>query len=156
MCLLAVMGTLMLGAQVAMAALPNIEPVTLLLMCCTLVYGARALYPCYIFVALEGLVYGFGVWFIGYLYVWALLVLLTLALRRSASYIILSAAAALFGLCFGALYALSYLIIGGWEMAFSWWLAGLPYDLIHCASNAVICGVLLKPLTKVLQRLADR
>lgn len=153
MCVLSILGALMFGAQVAMAALPNIEPVTLLLMCCALVYGFKALWPCTVFVVLEGLVFGFGLWFISYLYVWALLVGLTVLLRR-AGYIILTAAAAGYGLLFGALCALPYLFIGGWEMALSWWVAGIPFDLAHCAGNAVICGALLKPLKGVLERLS--
>lgn len=153
MCVLSILGALTFGAQVAMASLPNIEPVTLLLMCCALVYGAKALWPCGIFVALEGLVYGFGLWFVSYLYVWALLVLLTLLLRRS-GYVVLTALAAGFGLGFGALCAIPYLFIGGWEMAFSWWVAGIPFDLLHCAGNAVVCGALLRPLSGALTRLS--
>ncbi|HBD86494.1 MAG TPA: hypothetical protein DC001_03620, partial [Clostridiales bacterium] len=79
----AVYGALMAGAQIVMSPLPNIEPVTVMLMCCTLAYGRKALYPCYVFVLLEGLVYGFGFWFVNYLYVWAGLVLVTLLLRKS-------------------------------------------------------------------------
>ena len=60
LCTLSLLGALMFGAQVVMAPLPNIEPVTLLMMCTAIVYGARAFYPCYVFVLLEGLIYGFG------------------------------------------------------------------------------------------------
>lgn len=154
--LFAVYGALMMGAQVAMAPLPNIEPVTLLLMCCTIVFGVRALYPCYVFVLLEGLVYGFGLWFVCYLYVWAVLVILTLGLRRNASYVIWTAAAAGYGLLFGALCAIPYFIIGGWEMGFSYWVSGIPFDLLHCAGNAVMAALLLKPLTTLLRRLSGK
>lgn len=156
-CILSLLGALMMGAQVAMAALPNIEPVTLLLLCCTLVYGARAFYPCYVFVLLEGLVYGFGFWFVNYLYVWAVLVglALLLLLRRNQSYWVWTAVAAGYGLIFGALCAIPYFFIGGWEMALSYWVSGIPFDLLHCAGNAVLCGALLKPLTGLLRRLSS-
>ncbi len=152
----AVYGALMAGAQIVMSPLPNIEPVTVMLMCCTLAYGRKALYPCYVFVLLEGLVYGFGFWFVNYLYVWAGLVLVTLLLRKSASYVLLTAAAAGYGLIFGALCAIPYFFIGGWGMGVSYWISGIPFDLLHCAGNAAMSALLLKPLTILLRRLDGR
>lgn len=135
--------------------LPNIEPVTLFLMCTTLVYGAKALYPCYVFVLLEGLLYGFGWWFYFYLYVWALLVLAVLLLRKKKpSWTVWTVVAALYGLFFGPLSAIQSLVVGGWEMAFTYWVSGIPYDVLHCVGNAVLCGLFLKPLTGLLEKLA--
>ena len=59
-------------------------------------------------------------------------------------------------LCFGALCAIPYFFIGGWQMAFSWWLSGIPYDVIHCVSNTVLTFVLLPPLRTLLERLKAR
>lgn len=152
---LGLMAAVITAAKELMAFLPNIEPVTLLLMCTALVYGAKALYTCFVFVLLEGLLYGFGWWFFFYLYVWPLLILAVLLLRRlEPSYVLWTAAAALYGLLFGPLSALQSLIVGGWKMAFSYWIAGIPYDVAHCVGNAVLCGFLLKPLTGLLQKLA--
>ena len=55
-------------------------------------------------------------------------------------------------LCFGALCAISYFFIGGWQMAFSWWVSGIPYDVIHCVSNTVLVFVLFPPLRRALER----
>ncbi|NCB50318.1 MAG: hypothetical protein EOM54_00355 [Clostridia bacterium] len=153
--LFAVYGALMMGAQVAMAPLPNIEPVTLLILCCTIVYGRRALYPTYVFVLLEGLLYGFGFWFLSYLYVWAVLVFVSLGFRKTDSYIVWTAVAAGFGLIFGALCAIPYFFIGGWEMGFSYWISGIPFDLLHCGGNAVMAALLLKPLTNLMSKLSE-
>lgn len=152
--ILAMLGAMMFGGQVAMAPLPNIEPVTLLLMCCAIVYGWRALFPCYVFVLLEGLLYGFGLWFVNYLYIWAVLVCVVRLLHRNTSYVVWTAVSAGYGLLFGALCAIPYFFIGGWAMAFSYWVSGIPFDLLHCAGNGVLAAVLLKPLTGVLRRLA--
>ncbi len=152
---LSLIAALMTAGKELMAFLPNIEPVTLLLMCTTLVYGAKALYPCYIFVLLEGLLYGFGWWFFFYLYVWAILVLAVLLLRPvNTSWVIWTVVAALFGLLFGPLSALQSLLVGGWRMAFSYWISGIPFDILHCVGNAVLCGLLLKPLTGLMRKLA--
>ena len=45
-----------------------------------------------------------------------------------------------------------YLFIGGWQMALSWWISGIPYDVIHCVSNTVLTFVLLPPLRDLLER----
>lgn len=151
---LSLLGAMTVAAKELMAALPNIEPVTLLLMCATLVYGLRALYPCCIYILLEGLLYGFGLWFISYLYVWPLLVVVTHAMRRCRSRVVWTAFAALYGLAFGPLTAIPYLFIGGWSMAFSYWIAGIPFDLAHFLGNGVMAGALLRPLTELVRKLA--
>ena len=56
---LALLGAVLFVAKMAMAWLPNIEPVSLLVMVYTVVFGRRALYPIYIYVALECMVWGF-------------------------------------------------------------------------------------------------
>lgn len=62
----------------------------------------------------------------------------------------LGGVAGLFGLCFGALCSIPYIFIGGWAMAFSYWISGLPFDLVHCAGNFVLTLVLYKPLHRAM------
>lgn len=59
--------------KAALAPLPNIEAVTLLVILYTLWFGRGALLILCIFVTLEGTVYGFHLWWIAYLYVWVVL-----------------------------------------------------------------------------------
>ena len=58
-----------------------------------------------------------------------------------------------FGLLFGPLCALTHLVTGGPAFALSWWLSGIPYDLLHCVGNFVIALVLFVPLRKLLDKL---
>ncbi len=153
---LSLLGALTVVSKELMAFLPNIEPVTLLLMCAALVYGLKAFYPCAIFIALEGLLYGFGLWFWSYLYIWPLLILAVWLLRQNRSWTVWTVFAALFGLLFGPLTAIPYLFIGGWSMAFSYWVAGIPFDLAHFAGNALMVGLLLRPLVTLLEKLARK
>ena len=62
--------------------------------------------------------YGAGLWNLMYLYVWPIVVLAALPFRRSESRAFWAAIAGLHGLCFGALCAIPYFFIGGWQMAF--------------------------------------
>lgn len=98
---LSLLGALMFAAKMCLAGLPNIEPVSLLVIVYTLVYGKKALYPIYIYVAMELMFWGLGLWNLMYLYVWLVLFFLTLLFRHMESpwgWAILSGA---FGLSFG-------------------------------------------------------
>lgn len=153
--ILAAGAALMVGVQVAMAALPNIEAVSLVIILLTLAFSYRALYSVAVFVLVEGLIYGFGLWFISYLYLWPILVLLTIAFRRllgesALAWAVFSGA---YGLLFGALYAIVYLFIGGPSLFLSGWLSGIPFDAAHCIGNFVICLALFSPLRKAMQRI---
>lgn len=151
--ILALLGALMFGAKMAMAALPNIEPVSLLILVYTAVFGRKALYPIYIYVLLELMVWGLGLWNLNYLYVWLVLYLLGRLFRRMDSpwgWAILSGG---YGLAFGLLCTPVYLVTGGWAYALSWWVSGIPFDVAHCAGNFALALVLYRPLTKGLGRL---
>lgn len=150
---LALLGTLMFGAKVAMAALPNIEPVSLLVLVYTAVFGRKALYPIYTYVLLELLLFGVGLWNLNYLYTWLVLYLLCRAFGAMDSpwgWAILSGA---FGLGFGLLCTPVYCITGGWAFGLSWWVSGIPFDVLHCAGNFCLALVLYRPLTRALSAL---
>ncbi len=154
--LFGVLGALTFAAQVVMGFLPNIEPVSLFVILFTLVFGWKALYPVYVFVAMEILFYGFSIWNVYYLYVWGVLAVVTMLFRKMQEplgWAILSGA---FGLLFGALCAIAQVFIGGFSYAAAWWISGIPFDLMHCGGNFVIALVLLKPLRLLLTRLYAR
>lgn len=146
---------LLLG-QLGMAFLPNIEPVTVLLIAYTLVFQKKVFPIIYAFVLMEGLIFGFGIWWISYLYIWGLLSLIVLLFQKNTSVIIWAVIAGAFGLLFGALCAIPYLISGGPGAALAYWAAGIPYDLLHCAGNFALTLILLRPVLYVLNRYAPK
>lgn len=153
---MALLGAILVGLQVAMAALPNIEAVSLLVMVYTVVFGGGVVYILAVFVVLEMLIWGVSTWVINYLYVWAVLALLAWLLRKMESpwgWALLSGG---FGLAFGALCALVYLPVGGIEMFAATWVVGIPFDLLHCAGNFVIALILFRPCRKLLARLWEQ
>ena len=156
MVLLAAFAALMVAGQVALAVIPNVEMVSLLVIVCALTFGARSLLAVYAFVAAEAMIYGFGLWVINYMYIWALLAVVSILLRRVEGRLLWALISGLYGLMFGALCAIPYLFIGGVKMAFSYWAAGIVFDLIHAAGNFVTALVLIEPLMKVTGRLVCR
>ena len=138
--------------QVAMSPLPNIEPVSLLVLVYALVFGRDVYYIVVTFILLEGMVHGFHLWWISYFYLWPLWAWVVLRLRRGGERppLMWAAAGGAFGLSFGALCALPYLAGGPWA-AFSYWLAGIPFDLLHCMGNFVLILCLERPLCRALR-----
>ncbi|MDR1631053.1 MAG: hypothetical protein LBS36_12710 [Oscillospiraceae bacterium] len=144
---------ILFAVQVGLAFLPNIELVTPLLIVFTLVLGKKVFAPLYAFVVLEGIFYGFHIWWIAYLYVWAVLVMITLLLKKLDSAFLFAVTAAIFGLLFGTMTSLPYLFIGGWEMFVTTVVAGLSFDLVHCAGNFALTLILYRPLKLLLSKL---
>ena len=56
--LFGMLGGLTFGAKFVMSGLPNIEPVSLLLMLFAVTFGVKALFPMGIYIVLEILIYG--------------------------------------------------------------------------------------------------
>lgn len=143
-------------AKRALAFLPNVELVSLLVILYTLFFGKRIFFVIPAFILLEGTAYGFGLWWLMYLYAWPLLAALTLLFRRQTSVWFWSLLSGAFGLAFGALCAIPYIFLSGPKAAFAWWVAGIPYDVIHCVSNFILCLVLYRPLSTALRKLSSR
>ena len=72
-------------AKNALAFIPNVELVSLLVILFTLYFGKKILFVIPAFILLEGCIYGFGLWWIMYLYTWPLLVLITWIFRKQKS-----------------------------------------------------------------------
>lgn len=147
---LSLMGALIFAVKLALSSLPNIQLNALLMILTAVFFGWKALYAVFVYIMLEGLVYGFGLWWACYWYLWPTLTALAVLLRKNDSAFLWAVLAAVFGLCFGALCAIPYLFIGGWKLALSYWVSGVPFDLLHCAGNFISTLLLYRPLKKAL------
>ncbi len=153
LCLMALMAVVLLVGKEALAFLPNIEPVTLFIILFTLVFGRRVIGALAVFLLLQGVLYGFGLWWFMYLYIWPLLSLLTWLFRRMRRPWQWALLAGLFGRSFGTLCSLVYLPQGvPWMI--SWIVSGFPFDLTHGAGNFVLTLLLYAPLRRALEALS--
>lgn len=151
--LMGMLGTLLFIFQVAFAFLPNIELVSLFIIIYTLRYGSKSVFSIYVFALLEGLLYGFGIWWVMYLYVWTILALVTLIFHKNNSTFFWAIISGIFGLSFGALCSIPYFITGGLGAGIGYWISGIPFDIIHSIGNFVVVLVLFKPLQGLFARL---
>lgn len=156
MVLFGVLGALTFGLKFVMSGLPNIEPVSLMVMLFAVIFGWKALYPVYLYVMLEILCYGISLWNINYLYIWTVLAVAALALRKMEHPLGWAVLSGVFGLLFGALCGIVDIFIGGFSYAVAKWVSGIPFDIAHCAGNFVIALLLFKPLRKLLEKLHGR
>ena len=152
-CLFGILGSITFAAKYVMSALPNIEPVSLMIMVFAVVFGVKSLFPLYLYVMLEILFYGLGQWNVCYLYVWPILGFGALALRKMESPLGWAMLSGVFGLFFGALCGIVDIFIGGWEYAVAKWISGIPFDISHCIGNFVIALLLFAPMRNLLEKL---
>ena len=151
--LFSVLGALTFAAKYVMAMLPNIEPVSLMVMLFAVVFGRKCLYPVYLYVAMEILFFGLGLWNVNYLYVWLILAVAAYLLRRMESPLGWAMVSGVFGLLFGALCGIVDIFIGGFPYAVTKWISGIPFDIMHCAGNFVIALLLFKPMRQLTEKL---
>ena len=130
------MGALLVVSKQAMSGLPNLEPVSLLIILFALELPRETPGAITVFILLQGVLYGFGLWWVMYLYVWYLLALLAWLLRR---------------MDYAFFWAAVYLVAKTPAFALSWWRSGLSYDALHGVGNFVLMLLLYRPLRRALQ-----
>lgn len=156
--LFAMYGTLMYATKAIMAALPNIHLIGMFIMLFTVLYRAKALIPIYIYIFLEGLFGGFTLWWIPYLYIWAILWAVTMLLPKHLpdkyAAFMYPVICGLYGFAFGTLFAPAQALLFGLDFKgmIAWIIAGIPFDITHGISNT-LAGLLVLPLSKLLKNL---
>lgn len=157
-------GVLMFVFKLAIAFLPNIEPVTVMIIALTVVFGLRSLISVYVYVLCEFFIYGFEIWNVMYLYVWAVLALIVFLLNKPLRILerlnetykvgittaVFTVVAGLFGLLFGLLCCIPCIFTLGMEFTVSWVVTGFYFDMLHCIGNLITTVILFIPLKTVL------
>lgn len=153
---MALMCALMVIGKEALRMIPNVHPVALIIMLCVIRYGWKTMYPVLGFVVIQIALYGFGLWTVMYFYVWPILVLMCIPIRNIRKGWIWGIVGGIHGLTFGAMCAVPYIVTSGWKTAVAWWIAGLPFDVIHGVSNFIIITLLLPLLSRRLERIQGK
>lgn len=159
-----IMAAVMVVCKEVLGFLPNIELVSFWVIMFTLSFGWRILFAVPVFVLIEGCLYGMGPWWIMYLYAWPLLALAAYLNRRQESVWFWSLLSAFYGLFFGFLCAIPYVVIGitdkgirgGLYAGFTWWVAGIRWDIVHCIGNFVLMLVLYRPVRNAMRKIPQK
>lgn len=151
----AMLGALMFASRQLMAVLPNIHLICTIIIAITVVYRQKALYSIYTFVLIEGLMGGFNLWWIPYLYIWTIPWAVTMLLPKNMSPklqpVIYCAVCSLHGFLYGTLYAPAQALMFGLDFKgmIAWIIAGFPYDCIQGVGNLFL-GLLIVPVIRAL------
>ncbi|MBR2152024.1 MAG: hypothetical protein IJ944_01890 [Clostridia bacterium] len=158
-CIFALLGTIMYCSKMLMEALPNIHLLGMFTMVCAIVYRFKGLIPIYVYVFLQGLLSGFSLWWVPYLYIWTVLWGITMLIPKNIpdkiAVFVYPIVCGLHGLMFGTLFAPVQAIAFGYDfnMMIKWIIAGLPFDAVHCIGD-LLAGILVLPVAKILKKIS--
>lgn len=139
--------------------LPNIQPVTDIIIFMTLSFGVvTGGYIAILSILISNVLLGFGIWTLPQIFAYLMVVGLTWLfghwpyLRR---HLWVQAAFSLFaGYLYGFCVSIGqYPLLGGWPQFVAYYIAGLYFDTFHAVGNLVLYFILIPPLSKIIPRL---
>lgn len=140
-------------AKLSLSFLPNVELVTFLIILYTLHFKKQIPYVLLLFVLIEGVLYGFGLWWFAYLYIWPMIAFVSYHFQKMESPVGWAVLSGTAGLVFGFLCTLPIMLFSGVQAGMAYWIAGIPWDLVHGISNFILMLILFVPLQRVLKNL---
>jgi len=146
-------------AKLALAFLPNIEAVTLLLALYGYVFGFSGFFAAVVFVSIEPLIYGFNTWVVSYYLYWPLvsLVFMLLAKLKVKNRWLITGAAVILTAWFGVLTSLVDIgLLSGFFDKFAYRFAvyyarGVVFYAVQIVCNAVLFPLLFRFLANKLE-----
>lgn len=154
---LALLGMLSLfgiAGRVLLSPIPNVQPVTVIVLLAGMQMGARRAILLATVIALgSNLFLGHGIWTLYQAVGWSLVGCLGSVLgTRLESTSVLLVTAALSALMFDFVVSLSILQAVGPENLLAYLVAGIPYDLLHAVANMTFAAWLATPLCEMMRR----
>ena len=162
--LIGLMAAILECGKLVLAALPNIEIVTLLCALFGYAFGGAGVVATFVFIAIEPIIYGFGTWIISYCLYWPLVAIIFMLLGRAnvKKRVILTLIAVLLTVWFGILSSLvdTGLFSGYFNNFFSRfaiiYLRGISFYITQMICNAILFPLLFRKLSELLVNLKNR
>ena len=151
-------------AKLALAALPNVEVVTLLIAVYSYVFGSAGILAAVVFVMIEPLIWSFGPWVISYFLYWPLVgaVFMILGKLGAKRRLTLTLTAGLLTLFFGVLSSLVDigLFSGNFDRFFYrfaiYYARGVWFYLAQLLTNLVVFPTLFPHVASLLSKIKHR
>ncbi len=155
--LIGMLAAVNIASRIALQSLPNIKPVTSIIIISVIIFGLAFGIKLTIVTTLVSNIYlGMGIWTVFQILAWIVICLLTQVLvdvykkvNKEPPILLLAGFAFLMGYVFGIVVSLEKLVIGGPSLFIVYYLAGLFFDTLHASGNFVfylICAPLLERL----------
>ena len=154
--LIAMLAAISVVGRVAFQFLPNIQPVTTIIIISGFFLGTvPAILLAVLSTYLSNLFLGMGIWTIWQIVAWSLIgigsgVLGKFSFTVKHPIISLTTYAAFSGFFYGAIFAVTNYFISGYFVGY--YLASLPFDFNHALGNVIFIILLYKPLAVIFKR----
>lgn len=153
---IALMTTLVSVGRLSFSFLPNVQPMTVMLVCITLYFGWKeGLAVSLLSVVLTNFYLGMGPWTLAQFVSYTVLILLTSLLEDSYERIptpIMQGYVAILGLLYGLIISLVQAPFFGWNIFIPYYLSGLPYDVLHAIGNVAFYALLFPVIMRVFRQ----
>ncbi|MDL2234358.1 hypothetical protein LJC63_12395 [Ruminococcaceae bacterium OttesenSCG-928-L11] len=157
--LIGVLTALNTASRVFLQFLPNVKPVTSILIVSTIAFGLSfGLELAVTTVLVSSVLLGFGPWVPLQLLAWAVIVLMTWLINRFVPHhrlLLTTLWAFVSGYLYGFLVSLDKLMFGH-VYFFTYYLAGLSFDTLHAVGNAIFYPLCHKALMPIFRRYGGR
>ncbi|WLV23466.1 ECF transporter S component [Aciduricibacillus chroicocephali] len=155
---IAMLGALAVIGRIAFANIPNVQPVTVIVIMAGLFLGAGpAIMLAIVITFVTNMLLGMGIWSVWQVVCWGMIGGLSglfshLLLRVNVIFLIFYSV--LCGYGYGLLISIPTFQITGdfWP----YYLAGLPFDTYHAIGNAFFMALLYKPLSYLLEKYNEK
>lgn len=159
--LLGMLTTLCYVSRLLFQFLPNVQPVTVIILLITQVWGTRdGLIVATLSILVSNINLGMGVWTLAQVVSFAVIVLLTGSLFRlkfdRAPFIIKALYAGLVGYLYGFVISAVQAPFFGIQSFWAYYISGIPFDTMHALGNSAFYILLAPILIPLLKKFSKR
>lgn len=152
--LIAMLGALAVIGRIAFASVPNVQPVTVIIIITGIVLGVwPALMLAFVITFVTNMLLGMGIWSVWQVVCWSVIGILSgifSSFLTSKGLLRLIIFAILSGYLYGLLISIpTYEITGKF---WPYYIAGLPFDTNHAIGNGIFIAFLYKPLSQLMKK----
>lgn len=154
--LIGLLSALCVVSRIMLQFLPNIKPVTSIIILISCWLGWRfGVKLAVISASISNLILGMGPWTIFQIFAWAVIALFSgligkLSISKSITF--MACFSFFSGYIFGLFVSFEKMIYGGFKVYLTYYLAGLYFDTLHAMGNFIFMIVLYHPLKNLLSK----
>lgn len=154
--IIGILSALCIASRIALEALPNIKPVTSIIFIASIILGSSyGISISTVTTLVSGLYLGLGTYIPFQILAWAIISLIggTIGkLFKKPNVFIMAILCGFFGFLYGFFVSLDKLFIAGIYGFLSYYIAGLPFDLLHAIGNVIFYTILYPVLVPILKK----
>ena len=153
--LVALLSAICVVSRIVLQFLPNIKPVTTIIILVALYIGAtESIEVAFVSTMVSNMVLGMGIWTVFQILSWVVIAVLASILSpvlKRLSPFALSLYSAANGFLFGFIVSWEKLLYVGVKGFWIYYISGIPFDVLHAVGNFAFCLVFAIPLKKVFE-----